>query len=417
MIRECFRSNTGIQFEADRLRALGIEPRSLWPKVAEPGSDSHKHEHEHAEHTSNFKKAEPFAVAQHETTKDTLTKISTSSSPRSPSLLRTSLKRESSSGANVPKLNAPKMDSRRALNYSVNETLVDGDGREENVSAAGVASSEVIDERSNGTGENIEERVESEDVITETAETPDLLADNATDKTDASTTASIAPSALNLPPRVSIEAASTEALDKLIDEMKQEAEVAAAKNPDATVRVKAEAETEDYDNTLDQKNSRSRSQVHVEERSSVDEKESVHHDEKRSSIHIDEKTANPQAQAQSKPTQTPIPTPIPWPAPTPLEAEANIADAHAPMFDQLQKARWWWALELIPIRERVQRPDGSWKKKWTLNRGRARSLPLSCACGEEPLHVHRSVQVRMHDGTLKYKPRVDFGKSKVVWVD
>lgn len=35
MILECFRTNTGIQFEADGLRAIGLEPQSLLPEVFE----------------------------------------------------------------------------------------------------------------------------------------------------------------------------------------------------------------------------------------------------------------------------------------------------------------------------------------------------------------------------------------------
>lgn len=92
-----------------------------------------------------------------------------------------------------------------------------------------------------------------------------MLADSATDKTDANTAALVAPSSLNLHPCVSIEAASNEALNGIVDELKQEAEVEAAKYPSTTVRVKAEAETEDCDNTLDEKNARPWPQVHVEE--------------------------------------------------------------------------------------------------------------------------------------------------------
>lgn len=33
MIRECFRSECGIQFEAGRLRDVGLDPRTLYPKV------------------------------------------------------------------------------------------------------------------------------------------------------------------------------------------------------------------------------------------------------------------------------------------------------------------------------------------------------------------------------------------------
>lgn len=59
------------------------------------------------------------------------------------------------------------------------------------------------------------------------------------------------------------------------------------------------------------------------------------------------------------------------------------------MFDQLQKARWCWLVELIPIHEWAQEPDGSWKKNLcTLNRDRARPLPPPPASGKESLQVH-----------------------------
>ena len=37
MIRECFRTHTGIQFEADKLYEFGIDPHSLYPKVLPRG--------------------------------------------------------------------------------------------------------------------------------------------------------------------------------------------------------------------------------------------------------------------------------------------------------------------------------------------------------------------------------------------
>lgn len=33
MIRECFRSNTGIMFQSDALRSMGLDPESVWPEV------------------------------------------------------------------------------------------------------------------------------------------------------------------------------------------------------------------------------------------------------------------------------------------------------------------------------------------------------------------------------------------------
>lgn len=57
--------------------------------------------------------------------------------------------------------------------------------------------------------------------------------------------------------RVSVNTARNEVLDKLLGEMKQDAESAAAKNLEEAVKIQAEAETEDYDITLDEKNFRS----------------------------------------------------------------------------------------------------------------------------------------------------------------
>ena len=35
MVRECFRMNTGIQFQAEELRNIGLDPASLYPVVKE----------------------------------------------------------------------------------------------------------------------------------------------------------------------------------------------------------------------------------------------------------------------------------------------------------------------------------------------------------------------------------------------
>ena len=35
MVRECFRANTGIQFKAEELRKIGLDPTSLYPVVKE----------------------------------------------------------------------------------------------------------------------------------------------------------------------------------------------------------------------------------------------------------------------------------------------------------------------------------------------------------------------------------------------
>lgn len=68
------------------------------------------------------------------------------------------------------------------------------------------------------------------------------------------------------------------------------------------------------------------------------------------------------------------PPPIPMPAVSPtklheealtaLERKQDVLDAKSEIYDQLKIAKWWWILEFIPFRERIQRPDGTWKKKW-----------------------------------------------------
>lgn len=48
----------------------------------------------------------------------------------------------------------------------------------------------------------------------------------------------------------------------------------------------------------------------------------------------------------------------------PVEYEEDRKDALQREYDQLQAAWYWWILEFMPLRERVRRPDGTWKKKW-----------------------------------------------------
>ena len=49
---------------------------------------------------------------------------------------------------------------------------------------------------------------------------------------------------------------------------------------------------------------------------------------------------------------------------TPLEIHNDLHDLKSQVFDQLNLAKWWWILEYIPLRERIQRSDGTWKKEW-----------------------------------------------------
>ncbi|THH07892.1 hypothetical protein EW145_g3071 [Phellinidium pouzarii] len=93
------------------------------------------------------------------------------------------------------------------------------------------------------------------------------------------------------------------------------------------------------------------------------------------------------------------------------ETEADKLDACSPIYDQLKLAKYWWLLEYLPVRERMQLADGTWKKKWIFNRGRPRVI-----LQDEPLKVHRSVKMRMDATDLKYMPRFRFAKEPV-WVD
>lgn len=120
-----------------------------------------------------------------------------------------------------------------------------------------------------------------------------------------------------------------------------------------------------------------------------------------------------------------IPTTVMQRALMRLETDADKADAGAELFDQLKRSRWWWFLELLPIRELEQEADdGRWKKKWTFNRGRPRKLPAryyeeSKEKPKEKLLVHKSVRARMNDKNLQpaYKPMISFQDVEVDWVD
>ena len=99
------------------------------------------------------------------------------------------------------------------------------------------------------------------------------------------------------------------------------------------------------------------------------------------------------------------------------EEEEEIRDALCPMFDTLQLAKMWWILEVLPMRQRVQKPapeTGS-EPKIIMNWGRAREIPRS----EGKLLVHRSVKMRMEAEGLTggtYKPRAAF-PVEPTWVD
>ncbi|KLO10064.1 hypothetical protein SCHPADRAFT_878628 [Schizopora paradoxa] len=96
-----------------------------------------------------------------------------------------------------------------------------------------------------------------------------------------------------------------------------------------------------------------------------------------------------------------------------IEDEQDREDAKCPVYDQLKLNKWWWILEFLPLRERMRQPDGTWKKKWILNRGRPRKMP-----DDQTIRVHRTVKMRMETPELKYKPRARWPSDREpVWVD
>ncbi|KAH9947603.1 hypothetical protein B0H21DRAFT_708357 [Amylocystis lapponica] len=57
-------------------------------------------------------------------------------------------------------------------------------------------------------------------------------------------------------------------------------------------------------------------------------------------------------------------------------SSASPSLAHAPIRDQLKIRPLWWVLEVIPLRHTYQESDGRWVKRWSINRGRDRVLPV-----------------------------------------
>ncbi|KAG8792947.1 hypothetical protein FRC12_004392 [Ceratobasidium sp. 428] len=88
-------------------------------------------------------------------------------------------------------------------------------------------------------------------------------------------------------------------------------------------------------------------------------------------------------------------------------------DAVCPVYDQLSLVWWWWILELLPMRQRYQRHDGSWLSWFSINFGGPRVIH-----GQRrfPTYVHRSVLYRMQQ--TGYKPRAELLQEPgPVWVD
>ncbi|ESK92292.1 hypothetical protein Moror_4690 [Moniliophthora roreri MCA 2997] len=99
------------------------------------------------------------------------------------------------------------------------------------------------------------------------------------------------------------------------------------------------------------------------------------------------------------------------------EEEEELHDAMAPIYDQLEIAKTWWILELIPMQFRYQKGSNEWVSWFGMNLARPRFIPKQKKNG---VKVHRSVKTRMeasHEGDgKKYLPRAYFS-IEPTWVD
>ncbi|QRV79027.1 choline transport protein [Ceratobasidium sp. AG-Ba] len=112
---------------------------------------------------------------------------------------------------------------------------------------------------------------------------------------------------------------------------------------------------------------------------------------------------------------------IPLPPPDKLVPDEKIRlgsaedekDAVQPIYDQLSIKRGWWVLEVLPMRQRYQRHDGTWRAWFSVNMGGPRVIH-----GQKrfPTYVHRSVLYRMQQ--LGYIPRAELLQEPgPIWID
>ncbi|KAG6864127.1 hypothetical protein C0991_012247 [Blastosporella zonata] len=108
-------------------------------------------------------------------------------------------------------------------------------------------------------------------------------------------------------------------------------------------------------------------------------------------------------------------------APTISEEEHELRDAMSPVYDQLSLKWFWWILELLPIKQRFQQGDSTWKTQFRANLGGGRFIPKQ---KKRVIKVHRSVKQRMDAQFLdgkKYSPKASFATAlelgNVEWVD
>lgn len=118
------------------------------------------------------------------------------------------------------------------------------------------------------------------------------------------------------------------------------------------------------------------------------------------------------------------------------EEEEDLADALSPINDQLSLSPVWWLLELVPMRQKCVRRDGTWGTQMMseffyeirvtmliqhlrINMANGRFLPQ---VNDHPIHVHRSVKLRIDHPEVfvngPYRPRAEpWDRAKPVWVD
>lgn len=72
-----------------------------------------------------------------------------------------------------------------------------------------------------------------------------------------------------------------------------------------------------------------------------------------------------------------------------IEEKEELHDALSPVYDQLALVKYWWFLEILPLRGKYQKNvDGSWASAYSANWGGPRYIPGQQRTG---VRVHRSV--------------------------
>ncbi|KAF9483555.1 hypothetical protein BDN70DRAFT_990260 [Pholiota conissans] len=104
------------------------------------------------------------------------------------------------------------------------------------------------------------------------------------------------------------------------------------------------------------------------------------------------------------------------------EEEEELHDILSPKYDQLSLKKFWWVLEVLPLRLRYQRGDNEWVSYFGSNMGQPRYIPKQRTNG---FKVHRSVKMRMEADYedevrrrkgKKYHPKPHF-KVEPTWID